>query len=90
MRLRHFLKELSLFNVFGFNSGRFDLNVLIPFIAVYAARRSLPMRCLKRTNSFISLQVGSLIFKDIINFNSPVPLEKYLRFFFRSFSFFIL
>ena len=78
-QLRHYLRDLSLLNVFGFNSGRFDLNVLIPFIACWAAKRSVPLRCLKRATSYISLQVGNIVFKDIMNFNSPVTLEKYIR-----------
>ena len=79
-RLRKRLEQLARFTVFGFNSGRFDLPVLLPYIVNWATRRGIKMSCLKRTTSFISFELGAeLIFKDSIMFNCPVTLEKFIR-----------
>ena len=68
--------ELS---IFGFNSARFDLHVLLPYIVSWAVRRGLKIECLKRGTSYITLRVGSLLFKDALNFNCPLRLEKFIK-----------
>ena len=68
--------ELS---IFGFNSGRFDLPILLPHIVSWAVRRGERIECLKRGTSYITLRVGSLHFKDALNFNSPLSLEKFIK-----------
>ena len=61
--MRQYAKRMKLHNVFGYNSGRFDLNVLIPYIVNWSARQNAPIEVLKRTNTYITLTVGDIIFK---------------------------
>ena len=68
--------ELS---VFGFNSARFDLPVMLPYIVGWATKRGVPIECLKRGTSYITLRVGEIVFKDALNFNSPLRLEKFIK-----------
>ena len=65
--------------VYGFNSARFDLPLMLPYIVNWALLRGVPIGCLKRGTSYITLRVGELVFKDALQFNSPVPLAKFLK-----------
>ena len=46
------LKNIMMFNVYGFNSGKFDLAVLISYIGQYAENKDKSMNVLKRGKSF--------------------------------------
>ena len=45
--MNHF-KKFKQLNCFGFNSGKFDLPVLMPYIASWSVRHSIPIKALKR------------------------------------------
>ena len=55
--------------VFGFNSGRYDLNLirryLIPYLII--DKEAEPM-VIKKTNDFISFKFGDILFLDIMKF----------------------
>ena len=68
--------ELS---TFGFNSSRFDIPVMLPYIVSWAVRRGVRIECLKRGTSYMTLRVGEIVFKDAMNFNSPTTLAKFIK-----------
>ena len=53
---KSFLKNLKMFNIFGFNSSKFDLAVLIPYIGKYAEEKGKTLNVLKRGNNSIYLK----------------------------------
>ena len=78
-RHKNQLASFMVLNVYGFNSSKFDLPILLPAIARYCHQRGVTLeRPLKKTG-YMSLQVGQLCFKDVLSFTSPVRLEKYLK-----------
>ena len=50
-------------NCFGYNSGRFDLPCLMPFIGSWSLRHGIKLQALKRCNTYITIQLGDIIFK---------------------------
>lgn len=66
--------------VLGFNSGRYDLNVLLPFIVDFCKTQDLPVQPLKRGGKFISLTCGNIQFLDICNYlGAGTSYSKYLK-----------
>ena len=81
--LRH-LKKYQGFNCYGFNSGKFDIKVLLPLILNYCKRHSVTMEPIKKGTSYMCLYLTSenglqVNLKDILHYTSPMPLEKYLK-----------
>ena len=75
---RNYLRNYEQLHVFGFNSSRFDLPVLIGGIVQFASQRDIRPETLKKGTKYITLTVGNIIFKDTLNYTSPCSLEKYL------------
>ena len=73
------LKNLTSFSCFGFNSSKFDLAVLIGYLAVWAKNKELKIDVLKRGSKYFNIQVGNIIFKDVLHYSAPCSLEKYLK-----------
>ena len=63
----NYYRKLGDHNIFGFNSGRFDLPVLLPYIVNYATRMLIPVKALKRGNTYITLRLENLVFKGKFN-----------------------
>ena len=60
---------LSTFPVFGFNSGKYDLNFLKSYlIPTLIKEKGLQPRVIKKTNQFISLKFGNVQMLDIMKF----------------------
>ena len=81
-RIQSFRNYLSMYeqlHVFGFNSSRFDLPILIGGIVKFAAKNGLKCETLKKVSKYTTLQVGNIVFKDVLNYTSPCSLEKYLK-----------
>ena len=58
------LEKLSRMSVFGFNSSKFDMKLLIGYICIYAFRRKMKMPDLvTRGTSYFSVTIDNLIFK---------------------------
>ena len=55
--------KLSQHNIFGYNSSKYDLPVLMPFIVNWAKKNDQRIKTLKRGTAYISLQIGDMIFK---------------------------
>jgi hypothetical protein len=76
-KLNNWMKRLV---VIGFNSGKYDLNVLLPFLIQYCKSEGIEVVPIKRNFSFISLICGSIQFLDISNYlGAGVSYEKYLH-----------
>ena len=63
--MHHHLTELV---VVGFNSGKFDLNVLKDMLIPYLVHRSGIDLVIKRHHAYLSLRTSGLKFVDISNF----------------------
>ena len=50
-------------NILGYNSAKFDLQILMPYIVDYGKRNKLAVKVLKRGNAYLSLTIDTLIFK---------------------------
>ena len=57
------LKEQLIFSLYGFNSQKFDMKVLVGYIVVYATERKMEISLLKKGSSYFQLEVGTLAFK---------------------------
>ena len=57
------LKEQLTFSIFGFNSQKFDMKVLVGYIVVYAEERKMEISLLKKGSSYFQLEIGTLAFK---------------------------
>ena len=69
-------------SIFGYNSSRYDLAVMFSRIcqvldSINFDRSDISM--IKKANSYFSLKLKKLHFKDLINFSSPMKLERYLQ-----------
>ena len=76
---RFHLEKYYKLNVFGFNSSRFDIPILIGGIVQYANKYKIKPETLKKGAKYLTLSVGDIVFKDILNYSSPCSLDKYLR-----------
>ena len=75
---KRFLKDLLAFNVFGFNSSKFDLTVMVGYLLTYATQNNKKFNVLKKGSRYFNITIGNVIFKDILSFSAPCSLEKYL------------
>ena len=57
--------KLSQHNIFGYNSSKYDLPVLMPFIVSWAKKNNQQIKVLKRGSAYICLQIGDMIFKGL-------------------------
>ena len=81
--LRH-LKKYQSFNCFGFNSGKFDIKVLLPLMMNYCGRHKIDMEPIKKGTSYMCLNLKNkdglqINLKDILLFTSSMSLDKYLK-----------
>ena len=73
-------KWMATLVVLGFNSGKYDMNVLIPFIVDYCKSNDMSIQPLKRGGTFISLLCGNIQFLDICNYlGAGTSYDKYLK-----------
>ena len=82
MKLQSFknlVKNFLRMDVYGFNSGRYDLTILGPYLLPELKRRYDIVKILKKENCYLSISTEGLHFKDIFRFSSPVTLSTYLR-----------
>ena len=73
------LMEYMTLNVYGFNSAKFDLPIILPAIAVYCREKSIDLTNPLKKTGYMTLSVGNLKFLDIMNYTSPVSLDKYMK-----------
>ena len=66
---QHFERYVSILPVFGFNSGKYDLNLIKSFLLPYLIhKRDIQPTVIKKANHFVSFKFGDVQFLDILNF----------------------
>ena len=53
------LRNLSMLNVYGFNSSRFDLSVLVGYLQTYAQKRNMELKLLKKGSRYFNISIGA-------------------------------
>ena len=67
--------------VFGFNSGKYDLNLIKSYLIPYLVNvRDIQPTVIKKSNHFVSLKFGNIQFLDILNFlGGATSLDSFLK-----------
>ena len=79
--LSAYLKAHIQLPVYGFNSSRYDLPIIFPYLIKVIDRSEIDRKSvslLKKGLKYFSVKIGDLHFKDLLNFTCPMSLEKYL------------
>ena len=63
------IERVFTLSVFGFNSAKFDLKIMLGYMVVYADSRDLAVRVLKRGTAYFSIQIGNLLFKGTFTYS---------------------
>ena len=77
-RLERYVNTLP---VFGFNSGRYDLNLIKSYLILYLIRdKEQKTSVIKKANDFISFKFGNVQFLDIMKFlGGETTLDSFLK-----------
>ncbi len=77
------LKTYAMLNVFGYNSSKYDLQILMQYILKALEEREIgtntAVRLLKKGQAYFSVDFQDIVFKDLMSFTSPMSLDKYMR-----------
>ena len=75
------LQSLMSLPIFGFNSSKFDLKVLVPYLVKYAQNNGMEkdVKVLKKGANYFSFCLGNLEFKDILSYTAPCSLDKFFQ-----------
>ena len=78
---RHFNNYVDTLPVFGFNSGKYDLNLIKAYLIPYLLNdRDIQPTVIKKANQFISFKFGDIHFLDILNFLAgATSLDSFLK-----------
>ena len=80
--IRSYLKNFTKLNIFGFNSSKYDMNIIFHrLIKIYyrITNDLSEIHIIKKATNYFSVNIGRLWFKDLLNFTSPMSLDTYLR-----------
>jgi hypothetical protein len=79
--LEHYERYVNTLPVFGFNSGKYDLNLIKSYLIPYLINvRDIQPTVIKKSNNFISFKFGNVQFLDILNFlGGATSLDSFLR-----------
>ena len=72
------LKKYEILPVYAFNGAKFDLVVLMPYIAKWCGKE-IKTNIIKRGAHYMMLTVDGIQFRDVLDFTAPTNLEKYLK-----------
>ena len=77
----HFERYVNTLPVFGFNSGKYDLNLIKSYLLPYLIHeRDIQPTVIKKANHFVSLKFGDVQFLDILNFlGGTTSLDSFLK-----------
>lgn len=73
------LKQYMKIDVFGFNSAKFDLPVLVPYLFPALQAEFGKFSVIKKGARFFLIETSCCNFKDILNFTTPIKLADYLK-----------
>ena len=78
---QHFERYVNTLPVFGFNSGKYDLNLIKSYLLPYLIHeRDIQPTVIKKANHFVSLKFGDVQFLDILNFlGGHTSLDSFLK-----------
>ena len=78
---RHFNNYVDTLPVFGFNSGKYDQNLIKAYIIPHLLNdRAIQSTVIKKANQFISFKFGDIQFFDILNFlGGATSLDSFLK-----------
>ena len=66
---QHYERYIKILPVFGFNSGKYDINLMIPYLLPYLIHeQDTQPKEIKKANSFVSFNFGDVEFLDILYF----------------------
>ena len=66
---QHLERDVIILPVFGFNSSRYDLNLIKPYLIPYLiCDKEIEPTVIKKANDFISFKFGDAQFLDIMKF----------------------
>ncbi len=76
-----FIRYISTLPVFGYNSSRYDLNLIKEYLVPYLVNeKQIPPEVIKRTNQYVSFKFGDIQFLDIMNFLAGAStLDSFLK-----------
>ena len=72
------LKKYESLPVYAFNGARFDLVVLMPYIAKWCGT-DIEKDLIKRGAQYMMMNVDRIQFRDVLDFTAPTNLDKYLK-----------
>ena len=72
------LKKFETLPVYAFNGAKFDLVVLLPYIAKWCGTE-INTNMIKRGAQYMMLNVDRVQFRDVLDFTAPTNLDKYLK-----------
>ena len=78
---QHFERYVSILPVFGFNSRKYDLNLIKSYLLPYLIHeRDIQPTVIKKFNHFVSFKFGDVQFLDILNFlGGATSLDSFLK-----------
>ena len=78
---QHFERYVSTFPVFGFNSAKYDLNLIKAYlIPLLVNEREIEPTVIKKANQYIPFKFGNVHFLDIMNFlGGSSSLDSFLK-----------
>nr|AAT47865.1 hypothetical protein 008-24 [Oikopleura dioica] len=76
--LNKLVKHLKM-NIYGFNSARFDLPVLVPYLLPIISKYDSKLSVIKKSCSYFLIENRKMAFRDVLNFSVPISLAGYLK-----------
>ena len=87
--LKNYLQKNLVLPTYGFNSSRYDLQILFAHMIQIADEMKMKrseIQLIKKGAQYFSINLGPLHLKDIMNFTCPMSLDMYLKTWSRDFS----
>ena len=77
----HFERCCNVLPVFGFNSGRYDINLIKKYLLpILAEDKDIEPIVIKKANQYVSFKIGDVQLLDILNFlGGATNLESFLK-----------
>ena len=73
------LDDLERLRVIAFNSEKYDLPVMYPYLCMIYGSKSIEFSCIKRGNGLMHFQTSNLTYMDITNFCGKLSLAQFAR-----------
>ena len=79
--MQHLERYTKTLPVFGFNSGRYDINLIKSYLIPYLINeKEIEPSVIKKGNDFVSFKFGDVQFLDILNFlGGAATLDSFLK-----------